>query len=139
MTTTKTTAMEIADALRTIYRKLDLLHDLAAEITPKELALLLVLDENGPTRVKDLADKVRLPLSTVSWTADRLVTRKILSRKNDPHDRRVILLTLTRNGRKVLAKHNAIFDLIAQTAVSAIDEAETELLRRAMLKLLNVF
>ncbi len=131
--------MEIADALRTIYRKLDLLHDLAAEITPKELALLLVLDENGPTRVKDLADKVRLPLSTVSWTADRLVTRKILSRKNDPHDRRVILLTLTRNGRKVLAKHNAIFDLIAQTAVSAIDEAETELLRRAMLKLLNVF
>ncbi len=131
--------MEIADALRMIYRKLDLLHDLAAEITPKELALLLVLDEHGPTRVKDLADKVRLPLSTVSWTADRLVTRKILSRKNDPHDRRVILLTLTRNGRKVLAKHNAIFDLIAQTAVSAIDEAETELLRRAMLKLLNVF
>lgn len=134
-----TSAIELAGALRTIYRKLDLLHDLHAEITPKELALLLMLDEHGPTRVKDLSEKVKLPLSTVSWTADRLVTRKVLSRKNDPHDRRVILLTLTRNGRKVLAKHNAIFDLIAQKVVSAINEKENNLLRRAIQKLQNTF
>jgi len=126
---------ELAATLRDIYHKLDLLHDEQSEVTPKELALLTALTESGPTRVKDLADSVGLPLSTVSWTADKMVGRKLLSRKTDRRDRRVIRLTLSATGRAVLANHNAIFDRLAASVWAVLDASERETVVNAIKKL----
>jgi DNA-binding MarR family transcriptional regulator len=126
---------ELAQALRTIYRAVDLIHDEMLQVTPKELGLLLVIEDNGPTRVKDLAGRVGLPLSTVSWTADKLVVRKLLSRKPDPGDRRAILLTLTRTGRAAIKAHYAIFDHVAHAALSVLAPGERESIIGAVKKI----
>ncbi len=125
---------ELAQALRTIYRRVDVFHDEMLQVTPKELGLLLVVEDNGPTRVKDLAEKVSLPLSTVSWTADKMVGRKLLARKTDPGDRRAILLTLTRTGRSAVKAHYAVFDSIAQSALTVLDDDEGEIILNAVIK-----
>ncbi|MHA1569069.1 MAG: MarR family transcriptional regulator [Alphaproteobacteria bacterium] len=127
----------LADALLTIYRRLDLLHDEQGQVTPKELELMTVLDENGPTRVKDLAEKVKLPLSTVSWTADKMVGRRLLARKSEPGDRRVILLTLTRSGRSVLQSHYAIFTRLARLALASLTPEEQVVVVKAINDVIN--
>jgi len=103
-------------------------------VTPKELGLLLTLDEHGPTRVKDLAQKAKLPLSTVSWTADKMVGRKLLARRPDADDRRAIRLALTRTGRAAVKAHYAVFDLIARTALDTLAPDEGASVVRAVRK-----
>ena len=130
---------ELAVALRRIYRRLDLLHDTQSQITPKELELMSVLEDAGPTRVKDLAEQLKLPLSTVSWTADRMVSRKLLARKYDAHDRRVIFLTLTPNGRSVIENNRALFRRLAEMAMASLDEHEKTVLIKGVEKLVEYF
>lgn len=126
---------ELAEALRGIYRRLDLLHDEQSQVTPKEIELMAVLEERGTTRVIDLAEQVHLPLSTVSWTVDRMVNRRFLRRKDDPHDRRVILLSLTKKGRGVLANHNRLFLRLAWSALATLSEAEKTTITNAIKKM----
>jgi DNA-binding MarR family transcriptional regulator len=68
-----------------------------------------------------------------------MVNRKLLARKYDAQDRRVIFLTLTPNGRSVLANHRAVFERLAETALGALDDAEKELVLKAVHKLLEYF
>jgi DNA-binding MarR family transcriptional regulator len=133
------TADELAEALRTIYRRIGVYRDEMLQVTPKELGLLQIIAERGPIRVKDLAQAISLPLSTVSWTADRMVGRKLLARKADPRDRRAILLTLTRTGRGALKAHDAVFDLVAKTSLTMLDPDEGRLIVRAIRRLADHF
>lgn len=118
--------MRLAGALREIYRGLDIFHDELLQLSPKELSFLLILDEAGECRVKDLAGKVRLPLSTVSWTADRMVQKKLMSRKTDPSDRRAIILSIAGQGKKAIEKHRKIFDDIATVVVANLSREEMQ-------------
>lgn len=116
----------LAKALQSIYRSLDLLHDELLQLSPKELAFLLILEEAGECRVKDLASKVKLPLSTVSWTADKMVNNGLIARKTDPKDRRAIILSLSDPGRKALVKHKEIFEGIAKVVIGNLSEKEAK-------------
>lgn len=127
-------ADELARALCNIYRHIDVFHDEMLQVTPKELGLLMVVEEQGPTRVKELAQRVNLPLSTVSWTADKMVGRKLLTRKTDPHDRRAILLTLTRTGRAAIKAHYSVFDLVAKTALGVLTPEDGRIVMKAIQK-----
>lgn len=116
----------LAKALQFIYRRLDLYHDEMLQLSPKELAFLFLIDEIGECRVKDLAARVNLPLSTVSWTADKMVSNGFLSRKTDPSDRRAINLSLARPGRQALIKHREIFDEVSRVVVANLPESEAQ-------------
>lgn len=116
----------LADSLRLIYRQLDLFHDELLQLAPKELAFLLILEEVGECRVKDLAGRVNLPLSTVSWTADRMVTNGFISRKPDATDRRAIILSLDKRGLKAIKKHKEIFDNVSKIVVENLPESEAK-------------
>jgi DNA-binding MarR family transcriptional regulator len=126
MGTKKALESGLAESLRGIYRGLDLFHDALLQLSPKELAFLLVLDETGPCRVKALAKRLTLPLSTVSWTADRMVGKGLLSRKTDPDDRRAVLLDLAASGRKAIRKHRKIFDDVAKVVVARLSPKESK-------------
>lgn len=117
---------KLAEVLRTIYRGLDLYHDELLQLSPKELTFLLVIEDMGGCRVKDLAARVNLPLSTVSWTADKMVKKKFISRKTDSVDRRAIILSLATQGKKAIRKHEEIFDGIAAAAVQNLTPAEMQ-------------
>jgi len=114
----------LAESLKRIYRKLDLYKDEFMQVSPKEQLLLLLVEESGPTRVKDLADKTGLPLSTVSWTADKMVGKGFFKRGSDDRDRRAVILELDRKGKKQVAKYHVLFTTIAEAAAGRLDKNE---------------
>ena len=68
-------------------------------LKPPQFFALQALDEPAP--MSRIADMLRCDRSTVTWITDRLEERGYVERQADAHDRRVKLLALTDEGRRV--------------------------------------
>lgn len=62
----------------------------------------------GPLRMTDLADRVLISRPSASRLVERLVGRGWLDRWHDDADRRVVLLSLTRDGRRAQGRAAAV-------------------------------
>src|SRR3954471_8191694 len=68
-------------------------------LKPPQFFALDALDEPAP--MSAIADMLRCDRSAVTWITDRLEERGYVERQSDPRDRRVKLLVLTDEGRRV--------------------------------------
>src|SRR3954466_226263 len=75
--------------------------DIQAEygLKPPQFFALQALDE--PVPMSSVANVLRCDRSAVTWITDRLEERGYVERRADPDDRRVQLLALTDEGRRV--------------------------------------
>ncbi|MEA2405720.1 MAG: hypothetical protein QOE08_2367 [Thermoleophilaceae bacterium] len=75
--------------------------DIQAEygLKPPQFFALQALDEPAP--MSAIANILRCDRSAVTWITDRLEERGYVERRSDEHDRRVKLLALTDEGRRV--------------------------------------
>lgn len=75
--------------------------DIQAEygLKPPQFFALNALDE--PVPMNTIATLLRCDRSAVTWVTDRLEERGYVERRGDERDRRVKLLTLTEEGRRV--------------------------------------
>jgi DNA-binding MarR family transcriptional regulator len=75
--------------------------DIQAEygLKPPQFFALNALDE--PVPMSNIASILRCDRSAVTWITDRLEERGYVERRSDPGDRRVKLLALTDEGRRV--------------------------------------
>lgn len=99
----------------------------ADQVDLVQLRILVVLATRGATSLKDVADTGHLHLSRASRACDRLVGKKLITRSDDPDDRRVLQLRLTRAGEVVVrtvmdARRDAVAPVLA--AMSATRRAE---------------
>lgn len=75
--------------------------DAAVNVT--QLRILVVIDSRGVTTLTELAAATGLHLSRASRTCERLVNSGLVHRTDDPADRRSLRLTLTGEGRRIVA------------------------------------
>jgi MarR family 2-MHQ and catechol resistance regulon transcriptional repressor len=98
-----------------------------------DFGVLEALLHKGPLPVNTLGKKVLLTSGSMTAAVDRLVARRLVARKDDPHDRRVRVVALTPEGRRLIksafARHAADLDNV----VSVLTETE----RSALLSLLR--
>jgi len=71
-------------------------------ITPVQYAILQTVHNHPGTDQRSLARLIALDTSTTAGVVDRLESRALLTRNASPDDRRVRLLTLTRDGEALL-------------------------------------
>ena len=81
--------------------------------------LLVLVSEQGPLRLSDLAGTVELDLSTISRQIRDLVASGLITRTPDPADGRAALLSLTDQGVAVL---EAVSESRRQVLAEAIAE-----------------
>lgn len=67
-------------------------------LTTPQLRLLVVLEARGPMNLSALSAELRIDPSTTSRTCERLVRSGLVSRVEDPDDRRRVTLRLSRRG-----------------------------------------
>lgn len=69
------------------------------------------LAERGDQTMQALAARLFLSVSTMSRVVGQLVRRGLVSRRRDPGDGRVVWVSLTREGKEVLARiHEGLID-----------------------------
>src|SRR3954463_2528463 len=81
-------------------------HSLAvadAKVTLPQLRILVMLDDSGPLNMSAVAEGLGVNASNASRSCDRLVRAGLVDRRDDPDDRRNVLLTVTPQGRRLVA------------------------------------
>lgn len=81
-------------------------------LTSPQYHMLRFLSVKGPSKVKDLAEKMEVKSSAITVMIDRLIQNNYVIRHHDSQDRRVIFINLTDEGREVIQivkkRHKAI-------------------------------
>lgn len=103
------------------------------DLTLTQLKAISLLDESGdPLTVKDLADQLGLSVAATSRAVDALFKRGLVDRDEDPSDRRVRRVRLTRAGRRTVENLLAIRIKGLETLLERLSSAERRKLAVAL-------
>jgi len=93
--------------------------------------ILMLLSENpNPLTMGDLSSELNVPMSTATRIVDGLVLRGMVERVNDPNDRRVVRVGMSKNGRKLYETGREYSKLrITKLLEDFSAEEQTQLLR----------
>ncbi|NNG38723.1 MarR family transcriptional regulator [Flexivirga sp. ID2601S] len=80
------------------------LADVAESLTMTQFRLLVVLSNAGTVRLNQLADALGVNASTALRTVDRLIAAGLVSRTENPDDRREVRLSLTPDGAETVER-----------------------------------
>ncbi len=110
--------------------------DIQAEygLKPPQFFALNALDEPAP--MSSIANVLRCDRSAVTWITDRLEERGYVERRADERDRRVKLLALTDEGRRVREEIRSRLSTPPQ-AIQRLSVAEQRALRDLLRKALD--
>lgn len=107
--------------------------ELPWEILPMaQVEILHQLDNTAGMRVSDIAYRHRLALSTVSTLAKALTEAGLITRRQDPVDRRAVLLQITEDGRLALSRWMSLTEQFMSSALARLDDATLDSLRSAV-------
>jgi DNA-binding MarR family transcriptional regulator len=79
-------------------------HLLMIDLTMAQLKALIVLAEEGPASIGQVADLLHVGLPTASHLVDRLVKAQLARREEDAADRRRTLASLTPEGDQMVSR-----------------------------------
>jgi DNA-binding MarR family transcriptional regulator len=74
----------------------------AADLTFTQLRALSVLARRQPMRVSDLAEALDMSIASASALVDRMARRGLVGRRDEPDDRRTVLVEVAARGRRIL-------------------------------------
>lgn len=75
---------------------------LSSEITVAQLRVLLILQAEGSSRMSSIASGLDIALSTATGIVDNLVKKRLVTRQDDPQDRRLVIIKLSKAGQKII-------------------------------------
>ena len=107
-------------------------------LLPPQLAAMTLLAENS-YNLSELAEQHGVSLPTMSSTVSRLVDAGWVERHRSKTDRRVVMLTLTPSGHKLIEEIGQTMVNKVATHLSAIPDADIEALQSGLAILQTVF
>src|SRR3954453_17580840 len=111
------------------------LSEVDSTVTVPQLRVLVMVSQDARVNVNAVAAELGVNASNASRTCDRLVERGLLRRKDDPADRRRVLLSLTKPGHRLIA---AVMDRRRREFAEIVaDMRDTD--RRALMRSLQAF
>lgn len=110
-----------------------------AELPMQQLRALMLIDALDVVTARDLATSLEIGRSTATELVDRLEERGLVRRENDPGDRRVRRVVLTRDGEATMKRVSSVahgdarelFELLTDDELAALATGLGGLLRAA--------
>ena len=84
------------------------------KVSSVEIDILKLLDSEGDKKMKDIGERVRVKLSNLTNIIDRLESQRLVKRVNSKEDRRSILVTITKKGKRMLDEYNSQIRSLAE-------------------------
>jgi DNA-binding MarR family transcriptional regulator len=75
---------------------------LSSDLTVAQLRVLLILYTEGPSRMSSIASTIGIAVSTATGIVDNLVKKGLVTRSDDPEDRRLVICTLSPPGHETI-------------------------------------
>lgn len=114
-----------------------------SQLTVSQLKILLLLSRGGTVSGRELAGLMGVSLATLTGMVDRLVAQDLISRHEDPSDRRVRRIGLTPTGADLIAgiitagaeKQRRLLDHLGLAELRIVEQAMSLLVRAATAEL----
>jgi DNA-binding MarR family transcriptional regulator len=101
-------------------------------VTMPQAKLLYLLGASGDMHMSDLVARLGVSLSTVSGLVDRIVDQGFATRRDDPADRRQVVVALTEQGTAFLDRFRDLNAVQMRTLLGLVDDDELASVRRAV-------
>jgi DNA-binding MarR family transcriptional regulator len=111
------------------------LHDV--DITIQQFVLMRCIHQKEVPKMTDLSDEVGVTLGNMTAMVNRLVKQGYLARSGDPQDRRVVRISLTAKGKKVIHKAEELKQKRMRFIISKISVEDQRVLCNIIYKLIN--
>ena len=108
---------------------------MSGELSKKELMIIDYVAKVKQCIMRDIADFLNAPVSTLTSIIDRLVKKKQLCRERSDEDRRIVNVMLGIEGEKTYDMFESSKIRMSKTMLSALEESEQEELIRLMEKI----
>jgi DNA-binding MarR family transcriptional regulator len=105
-------------------------------VSLQEMQVVSYLGMHPGAKMTEIAEYLLLGLSNLTAIMDKLVTKKIVQRGRSEEDRRVVLVTLTREGQAVAQANYAQKHDLAEQMLAALNDADQEKLMGIMRKIM---
>ena len=101
-------------------------------LTMTQLRLMYLLYQRDEQTITELAEQMHVRKPTITGLTDRLIKHKLIRRLDDPADRRVVRISLTKDGRRVLGEIEVASKAYLNRVFSNLGEARVEEFVRLM-------
>jgi DNA-binding MarR family transcriptional regulator len=105
---------------------------LEIDITMPQAKVLYLLGAVGELHMSELVARLGVSLSTVSGLVDRIVDHGLATRRDDPADRRQVVVGLTSSGRDFINRFRELNARQMRAMASVLDDEDLELVRLAL-------
>ena len=102
-----------------------------AELSPSQTAALATIEHHGPLTPSELATRERVQRPTVTRVLARLEEAGLIERAADPADRRCSLVSVSPEGRELLAAIRTRKDAFLARRLESLDARDRAALDRA--------
>jgi len=100
--------------------------------TPKFAALSVLMAENQPLSLSDLAAKLTCVRSNVTQLVDRLEADGLVKRTDDPSDRRAVRAEVTKLGRERYTAGLKVVNRVHEEVAKQLSAVDQSALKRAL-------
>jgi MarR family transcriptional regulator, organic hydroperoxide resistance regulator len=104
-------------------------------VTSSQALVLLFLLEEDRVTSKDLGEKIEFDSATLTGILDRLVRAGLVERRDNPNDRRAILVCLTREGEETATGIHSVIEEENRAFLSNLTYEEGLILKSLLKKL----
>jgi DNA-binding MarR family transcriptional regulator len=105
---------------------------LEIDVTMPQAKLLYLLGAAGELHMSDLVQRLGVSLSTISGLVDRVVDHGLATRREDPADRRQVVVALTPAGSAFIDRFRELNARQMRDLLNALDDDELGQLRAAL-------
>jgi len=104
----------------------------AFDLTMAQAKLLYVVTVSGDLSMSEIAVRLGVTISTASGAVDHLVSAGLLSRVDDPANRRQVRVSVTSRGRDALEQMRELTVRQLQELLNPLDDTQLDVVERAI-------
>ena len=108
-------------------------------LSPQQNHTIEIVGNEGPIRMKPLAEKLGVTTGTLTVMIDRLQKAEYVERQNDPSDRRAFNVILTEKGKKIHNEHHAYHHKLVEDMSGCLEESEVKDFEKILEKINKIF
>ncbi len=106
-------------------------------ISVSQFLLLRSLNQSEPARISQIAEKMQVTSSAVTFLTDKLIEQELIGRKRDKTDRRAVYIFVTKKGADLVEELESLRREAAESLLSNLSDLELSNIVTILDKLAN--
>ena len=109
------------------------------DMTANDMHVIEAIGTGEPKNMTTVAKLLSVTTGTLTISMNSLVKKGYVQRVRSEEDRRVVLVSLTEKGKRDFDHHKRFHDEMIRQVLKGLDGEEQEILRKALLNLMDFF